>query len=389
MNDHSHFSVAGNKRARRAGLALALVLALLGGNCRQAPDPIRLGFIGSIKAFSGDHDRGGRDGALLAVAEVNAAGGIDGHPLELMVLDDEFSPERATADVHELVRKGAFAIVGPMTSRMAQAVAQAADEDKVVVISPTATTEALAGKDDYFFRVYPQTSVGAKALAAHFFNLNIRLAHVIKDVTNLAHTGEFESAFFRTFAELGGTAGESVDFDPHLESSLSDVVQRLPIATDDPEVIIILSTPPNVGLLAQVLRRRVDYRLIGSSEWAANSSLIAFGGAAVEGLRMAKVFNDSDREGKTAAFRTAFLARFFYEPNFSAACSYEAVKTIASVLPKVGNRVELKDALLKSGPYEGVQGYYTFDAYGDVKRPVNIMVIRDGAFALETPVREE
>lgn len=364
-----------------AGAVLTLTL----GGCQEHPAPIRLGFIASVKATAGDHDRAGRDGALLAVNEINAAGGVGGSPLELIVVDDEFRPERAQMAVRSLVAKGVSAIVGPMTSQMAVAVAAAANEEKIVVLSPAASTESLAGHDDYFFRVYPLSSIGGEALAGYFLQQKASLVHIVKDVTNAAHTEEFAASFLKRFADGGGQLGGIVDFDPREESSLSDVVQRLPIAMDDEEVIVVLSTPPNVGIIAQVLRRRIDNRRLGASEWAASNSLLAFGGSAVEGLAIAKVFLDSDRTGAAGTFRSAFLTRFYYEPNFSAACAYESVQVLAKALAKARSRSEVKDALLSSGPYEGFRGPFMFDAFGDVHRPMSVLVIQDGAFQRPPP----
>lgn len=365
----------------------ALVPALTGlgatGCALSDRGSIVLGFIGTIKAYSGDHDRAGRDGAILAVEQINAAGGVGGRRLELRVVDDEFSPDRAAEAVRSLARGGAAAIIGPMTSRMGEAVARAADAERIVVISPAVTASELAGRDDHFFRVHPQTEVEARALAARFAALRVSLVHIAKDISNIAHTGDFERAFQARFTELGGTRGVTVDFDPATESSLSDVVQRLPIATDQLEAVLLLSTPSNVAILAQVMRRRLDNRLLGASEWAANSALIALGGAAVEGLRVAKIYNDGARDESTAAFRGAFLARFYYDPSYSAACAYEAVRAAAEALPHVAEREDLRQALVAYGPYRGVQGFFSFDALGEVRRPISVFMVRDAAFVID------
>lgn len=363
------------------GLAGGIVCA---GGCSPGDrSPVVMGFIGTIKAYSGDLDRAGRDGATLAVETLNAAGGIGGRRIELRVIDDEFSPERAAEAVRTLARSGAAVIIGPMTSRMAEAAARAADEEEIVLISPSASTSALGGRNDYFFRVYPQTDAQAQALAARFAALGVELIHIVKDTSNLAHTADFERAFFDRFTDLGGTRGTTVDFDPAAESSLSDVIQRLPIATDRSEAIVLLSTPLNVAILAQVLRRRLDNRPLGASEWSASSALIALGGSAVEGLRVAKVYNDGARDEGTGAFRGAFLSRFYYEPSFSAACAHEAVTAAAEALASATSREDLRRALVASGPYRGVQGFFSFDVDGDVRRPINVLMVRDGTLVVD------
>jgi len=363
-------------------------LAAANGGCAaDKTDPIKIGFIGSIKSYTGDHDRAGRDGALLAVSEINDRGGIQERPLELMIVDDEFSPARAMDAVRQLSHRKAVAIIGPMTSRMGLAVAQTAQEEAIVALSPAVSTERLSGKDDNFLRIYPQTRVGAWALADALADSGVRLAHAIRDISNPGHTGEFSDSLFLRLRSLGTTPGNVVDFAPRQEENLSDVVGRLALSTADGQAVVLLSTPPNVGLMAQILRRRFVDLQLAASEWAASSSLIAMGGAAVEGLMIAKLFNDEIASGRSETFRNAFFSQFFYEPTFPAACGYEAVHTLAVALAKTVDRQKIKKTLLTSGPYQGLQDTFDFDRFGDVIRPMTVMEIRSGRFVAK-PMRK-
>ncbi len=100
----------------------------------------------------------GRNGAMLAIEQRNAAGGIKGQPLELLVKDDEQNPETARKVMTELLSHNLELIIGPMTSSVAAAVLPQVDSSKTILLSPTVTTTDLTGKDDQFLRVIADTS---------------------------------------------------------------------------------------------------------------------------------------------------------------------------------------------------------------------------------------
>ena len=150
---HRHFLLSGVQRFALVILAGLLIIAF---GC-SPPEPVRIGFVGGISGRGADLGISGRDGAQLAVEQRNQAGGVAGRPVEIIFRDDHQDPEIARRVVEELVELGVSAIVGPMTSAMGVAVVPIVNERKVVMVSPTVTTEDLTGLDDYFFRVSSTT----------------------------------------------------------------------------------------------------------------------------------------------------------------------------------------------------------------------------------------
>ncbi|HWT16306.1 MAG TPA: ABC transporter substrate-binding protein, partial [Patescibacteria group bacterium] len=97
-----------------------LVLGLVSG-CGPR-EPVRVGFLGGLSGRVADLGESGRNGAQIAVEEVNRAGGIGGRQVELIVRDDAQNPEKAISAINELIGARVEAIVGPMTSAMAEVV---------------------------------------------------------------------------------------------------------------------------------------------------------------------------------------------------------------------------------------------------------------------------
>ncbi len=146
-------------------MTLALMCALQSG-CEE-PKPVRIGFIGELTTRAAGLATSGRDGFLLAIEEVNARGGINGRQVEGLVVDARMHKETALHAIHKLADAQVSAIIGPMTSQTAVTIVPTINSLKIPLISPTASTNALSGIDDYFFRVYYTNAQAAQLLAKH------------------------------------------------------------------------------------------------------------------------------------------------------------------------------------------------------------------------------
>ncbi|TXG93362.1 MAG: amino acid ABC transporter substrate-binding protein, partial [Rhodocyclaceae bacterium] len=175
-------------RSRTASLLAATSLAVLLAAC-SPPEPVRLGFIGGLSGRVADLGESARNGFQLAVEQVNAAGGVNGRRIEMLVKDDGQDPAKARQAAEALVAAGVVAIIGPVTSAMAEPVLAAATANGTPVVSPTVTTSALTGKDDLFLRVTEDTR-GYSDLAAnhHFRKTGLRRVAMVFDTRNRAYT---------------------------------------------------------------------------------------------------------------------------------------------------------------------------------------------------------
>ena len=99
--------------------------------------PVRIGFIGPVSGRNADLGAGGRNGVQLAVEQANAAGGVNGRKIELVLKDDQGSVEIAKREVAALLAEKVEAILGPMTSGVALAVTPLANEAQVLLMAPS------------------------------------------------------------------------------------------------------------------------------------------------------------------------------------------------------------------------------------------------------------
>ena len=130
----------------------------------QADEPIKIGSVLRLSAGAEDGIPAKR-GVELAVDEINKAGGINGRKLEVIFEDEKDSPTSAVNAVQKLINVDkVVAIIGPMTSGAALAAAPSANESKILLVTPTATSPKVSGAGAYIYRGCSRIDKQAEAL---------------------------------------------------------------------------------------------------------------------------------------------------------------------------------------------------------------------------------
>ncbi|MBW2047490.1 MAG: ABC transporter substrate-binding protein [Deltaproteobacteria bacterium] len=365
---------------RPAALILSVLIVVTG--CEREEEPVKVGFAGVLTGRLSDLGRSGRNGVILAVEEVNRRGGINGRPVELIVKDDKQDPEEALRADRELIDEGVVAIIGHVTSAMSMAAVPLMNKEKVLMISPTTSTDRLKGIDDYFVRVMPPNRAETDNLAHHGFNkMGLKRLSAVYDLSNRAYTEGYFNNFREEFEGLGGkvihtetfTSGKDVDF-----SRLAELLLK-----PGPDGILVAAGAIDTAMICQRLRVGGSKVSIISSGWAMTSDLLHEGGPAVEGVVFSQLFDRQSRHRRYLEFKKRFEERFGEPPDFAAAHGYEAASALFKALSENPDPGKLKDTLLKQDLFEGVQGDFKIDKYGDPQRPRFLITVKNGRFLAE------
>ncbi len=350
-----------------------VVLGLLG--C-AAPEPILIGVAVELTGRQADVGINVRDAALMAVDEVNARGGVNGRPLQLVVRDDQGLPEVARQVDAELVEMGVVAIIGHYTSGQTAAVLDQMNAAQVVLLSPSASSAAFSGKDDYFLRLIPDTSFIGRRVGEHIVNEHAARRLVgVYDENNRAFSESFWQSVEGVIRAAGGESS-SIPFN----STTSDLQQvAMQVKETNPDAVVIVASSVDTAVLAQYLRQMgVDVPLF-TSPWAQTTQLVEKGGQAVEGMEIGAFYNSKILTTAHHEFVRAFEARFKRNPELGTAQAYECVMLLAKALKATdGRREGLREALLAIQNYPGLLGPVSFDQYGDVQRDMYIMRVENG-----------
>lgn len=360
------------------GMMTGVILGLVLSAC-SPPEPILIGFVGGTSGRAADLGVAGRDSVQLAIEERNQSGGISGRRVQLIVKDDEQDPEVAKRLVQELINEGVAAIIGPMTSAMGAAVAPIADQARILLVSPTVTTEELSGKDDHFFRVSSTTREFARRTALYQLKTNrMRRVAAVYDLGNRAFSENWLKNFTEAFAQ-GGQVVLTLGFQVGNDTTFLSIAQEL--LADDVDGVLIIANSMDSALLCQQIRK-LDARIpIVLSDWGGTERLLELGGKAVEGVNVVQTFDRNSSAPRYQAFRQTYLERFHREPGFPGVYAYDATTVVLDALSRRKGEQSLKETLLAVRTFEGLQSSFSFDDYGDVKRPhISIGIVRDGHF---------
>lgn len=363
----------------RIVISVALVLTLAG--CGEDP-PLKIGFVGGLTGRVADLGVAGRDGAIYAVEEKNAAGGIAGRKIDLLIRDDEQNPDVARKAVQDLIDSGVLAIVGPMTSSMGLVVKPVVDAGQVPMISPTVKTDQLSGQDDYFLRVTTPLSNNAVNIATYAVKQkSLKTFAVVYDLNNRAFTETWLKYFREALQALGGEVVAEEAFTSHPDVHFTSIAEK--VIEKRPQSVLLLSNAIDTAMLAQQLRKLEFDVPLFSSEWAFTTDLISFGGRAVDGMTSFHSFDANDSSPKYLEFKNGFMKRFGYEPSFATTLAYDATTFLFHGMEKAQERKSLKNALLQTGTFSGLQSEISVDRYGDVERGLFLTVVQGGSFRVE------
>ena len=370
------------KSVRRSGtktVTALLFVPLMGLIACDDPQPIKIGFASTFAGRASDLSKEGRDGVLLAIEEANKSGGIDGREIHLLVRDDENDPETALRVDKELIDEGVVAIVGHMTSAMSVVAAPLMTREKVVMVSPTTSTNELTGIDDYFLRVYSPSQDDAAELA-EFARLKLGLSRVsiVADYSNQAHTKSWALAFGDGFEARGGKILMQRVFSSADDARLQDVAADL--MARDADGIMLLAGALDSALLCQYLRKKGFTGDILVSQWSITRDIFRHGGEAVNGIYFIDAFDNDNRRDRYLEFKRAFESRFKYSPGFAGAYGFEAAQVVLEGIRRGGGSSDLRETILSIGAFEGLQTKFAMDKFGDVKRQHIMKTIKNGQF---------
>lgn len=367
---------------RRLVLTMAVATLVAAAVSACGPDEagtLTVGFLGPLTGRTSDLGVDGRDGALLAVEDRNAAGGVRGERVVLLAADASQDAKIGRAAFESMVASGVLAVVGPMTSSVCETIVPLADGAGVLLVSPTVSSDAFSGKDDMLLRVMPDTRTFGEGLAELLAeHIGARTVAIILDEGNAAYS---RAVADRTMESLAGSASRVttlVAFDSRSQPDLAVAAGRAAAAR--PEAVLIIASALDTASLAGQLRDVLPDADIVASQWAATNQVIESGGQHIEGAYFHDLFDPDSTEPAYLSFRDRFVERFGREPSFAAINAYDAMSIVLDGLQRSDDPTELKATILGRVPYPGLQTELGFDATGDVARRMFVLVIRDGRF---------
>ncbi|MCP4350762.1 MAG: amino acid ABC transporter substrate-binding protein [Desulfobacterales bacterium] len=358
--------------------SIILFITVLVCGCREK-EPVKIGFVGELSGRHSDLGISGRNGVMLAVEEINKKGGINGQYIELIIKNDKHDPKLAVQTDRELTDSGVAAIIGHMTSTMSVAAVPLINKEKILMISPTASTMNLTGLDDYFFRVTSSVSTTTKMLARYSFNtMKLKKIAIVYEISNIEFSGGWYNSFTSEFKRMGGEIAVSETFVSGSDARFFKIAQAL--LDPEPDGILIIAGALDSAMICQHLAKKDPLIPVVSSGWAFTQDFIEHGGPSAEGVIFVHTFDGESRDKRYLAFKKNFNDRFGRDPGFAAIFGYEAAQVLFAALSESSDITELKENIIRQEVFHGLQGDFKIDKYGDPKRKIFLITIKNGQF---------
>lgn len=297
-------------------------------------------------------------GAELALAEINAAGGINGTPLSIDFRDDAGDGSRAAEIAQAFIDDARISgVVGHVTSGAMVAAAKVYD-NQLAALATTASSAELTGISRWVFRVISSDSANGVDLARFAERLGKKRAYVLYE--NDAYGRGLADAFRRTFS------GEVIGFDPIDAEGRDAEVFAAWTASQRADLVFVAGTERSgLALLRAARAQGLTADFLGGDGWTG----VAAEPAVAEGALVGAPFTARDQRPEAQRFVQAFQAKFGVEPDGNAALAYDATWVMAAALRSVGaDRAKVRDWLAgrtTRTPVPGVTGSIAFQLSGD------------------------
>ncbi len=329
----------------------------------KAVEPIKLGVAGAHSGDLASYGIPSVNAAKLVVEKINAAGGVLGRPVELLVEDDVCKPEVAGNTATKLVSEGANVVLGHICSGATKAAMGIYKDAKIVAMSPSATNPDLTLTGDYpnFFRTIPHDAKQAQ-LQVKFATetLNVKNVAILHDKGDYGKgQAELAKKYFEeagvTVSLFEGVTPGAVDY-----SAIVTKIERI-----NPELVVWGGYHPEASKIVTLMRKKKMDTLFMGADGVKDDTFIKVAGEYAEGVYATGPKDISDNPMAKMA-KEEHQAKFGSDPGAFYDAAYAAALALLNAIEKAGSTDY--DAIVQALRTEYVDtplGKIKFDEHGD------------------------
>ncbi len=369
---------------KKAGfMILAAVVLLVFSGIACASDTIRIGLSAPITGNYAEYGENFKYSITMAADKINAAGGLLGKKVEILVMDSKGDPKEAALIAQKFVQDSSLvAELGDFTSTSCLAAAPIYERGKMVQLSPTSSHPDFAKSGEYMFgivgtqdaegpfnvRYIAQEYMGLKNAAVIYINND--WGHVTKD--------RFVKAAEKFNLKITGEQ-------PFMESEKDYAAILNKLRQQNPEGLFVAAMYNEASLIARQIRKMGwDVKLLAPSS-VFSAKLIELGGDAVEGIVTNTFFALEDPDPAVQGYIAEFEKVAKRKPNLHAACAYDSMMMLADAITRANStdRTAIRNALAETKDFNGITGKLTFTKVGDIARKYKVMVVEKGQWVVK------
>ena len=358
-------------------IVASLVLTACGGGS-AASGPIKIAILAPLSGQVQTFGESTRDGALLAIEEWNAKGGVLGQKIETVIADSQCSADPAVNAANKVIDQDKVKyIVGEVCSSASIPISEITEAKGVVQISPTSTNTQVTLNQDgstkqYVFRACFIDPFQGLVMAKFALGQGKKTAFIMFDKGNDYVLGLAE-AFEKSFTAGGGTIVGKEAYTKE-DTDFSAILTK--VADSKAEVLFLPDYYNIINLVgAQAKERGVTAVMMGGDGWdSADLDL-----AAAEGGFFSNHYAAEDTRPIVQDFVKRYESKYGAKPDALAALAYDATNLLLAAIEKAGkDDPALVTDALAALEYEAVSGKITFDAQHNPVKSAVVMQVKDG-----------
>lgn len=365
----------------RKGLALAVLVAIwLPSSRGWSAEPYRIGGIFAVTgpaSFLGDPEKKSME---LAIEEINAKGGIDGHPLEAVIYDTEGDPGKTVLAANKLIsRDRVLAIVGPSLTPTSMAAIPVAEKAGIPLVSCAAGILITEPVKPWIFKTAQNDSLAVAAIYGHMQSRGIRKIGILTVENTFGESGRDQLA-----AQAPRFGIAIVQKETFGAKDTDMTAQLTKIRSAQPDAFVCWGTNPGPAVIARNARQMNLKIPLYQSHGVASPKFVELAGEASEGIVLptgkilvTEQLDPADpQKAVLQQYSEQFQKRFQIPVSGFGGYAYDAVNLLARALPGTGgDSAKVRDALEKIQNHVGVSGTFSFS-------PADHSGLKDDAFVM-------
>lgn len=349
-------------------------------------EPIRIGLSTPITGSQAENGVGTQAAVEIAVEEINAAGGINGRPVELVIQDSKSDPTQA-AQIATMFTEDEtiLAEIGDFASGACMAAAPIYEEAGMVQLSPTASNPDYTLLGEYMFSIFGKTTDEGKFIADYLLKKYMQAENVAVIYVNSDWGVEAYDILSGYCEENGVNIVASETFfegEKDFNAILTKVRQ-----TNPDTVMLMMGYDSGAVAIKQI--RQMDWDVqVAISGIAYSEQLITLAGEDCEGVLSEIGFVIDETNPEMMEFATEFESRTGFAPNMMMTCAYDAMHMLAQAIENCGDNVTrsaIRDELFNLEGFVGLTGPKDFNEDRTItQRNFKIVTIENGEWKVLT-----
>lgn len=323
-------------------------------------DTIKIGLVaslnGELKPWGDDCEKGAR----LAVEEFNAAGGVNGKKVELLIEDSASKAEQGRSATDKLIAEGCLGIIGEVASGITLQMANSCFDKGVPIVAVGATRVDITDIGSNVFRVcYTDDFQGPVMAKFAYDDLGLRKVAIMTDQAQPYSTGLSDN-FRKKFVELGGEIVDEQFYRSPEDKQFGPQLQQ--IKEKAPDGLFLSGYFTEVGAIArQAKEAGLSVKMLGGDGWD-STELNTSGGAAIVGGFFCNHYNNEETRPEVQTFLSKWQAKYKSKPATTmGALGYDATMLVCDALKRASalDSKALTEAIENTENFAGVSGSIT------------------------------